>query len=95
MTRSEKKKLIANIQTTICLFYKALFSMPKYEGYQKDLLFVGFDVKQARKEVRRISSDLNCDTTPDYKLTAYSNRTLEILAELLSAQMTVQDIKNL
>ena len=87
MTRSEKKNLITNIQTTIRLFYKELFFMPRYEGYQKDLLSVGFDVEQARKEIKRISGDLNCDFTPDYKLTAYSNRTLEILAELLSAQI--------
>jgi hypothetical protein len=90
MTRSEKKTLISNIYRTTISCYLILNNHKT-----SDFDYVGCrHTEDMRRELRRISSDLNCDTTPDYKLTAYSNRTLEILAELLSAQMTVQEIKN-
>ena len=93
MTRNEKKKLIENIRKTICNFYLSLITIPRKENYKKEYLAIGFDIDQARREMERISNDLNCDSTPDYKLTAYSTRTLEIFAELLDAQMSLRDIK--
>lgn len=91
MTRNEKKKLINHINFTICCCYKELILMPRYSGYENDFKSIGLDISRTRNELVRISSDLDCDSTPDYKLNAYSARTVTLLANILDAKMTFQD----
>lgn len=94
MTRSEKKTLISNIYRTTISCYLILNNHKT-----SDFDYVGCrHTEDMRRELRRISSDMDCDRTPDYKLNAYSARTLDILATLMSAEMSMydyQDIKNI
>ena len=87
MTRTEKKELIHTIHSTIVLCYKELFSVSQRKDYEKIFKAHRLNESELRKELRRIGSDLNCDTTPGYKLEAYSVRTLQILEDILAAEI--------
>ena len=87
MTRTEKKELIYMIHSTLVLCYKELISVSQRKDYEKIFKAHRLDESELRKELRRTVSDLNCDTTPGYKLEAYSARTLQILEDILAAEI--------
>jgi len=94
MTRSEKKELINNIRRTIVKCFLELIDINRM-NCKENFEFVGCNIPQIRNEIIAINTDLDCDKTPDFKLTAYSERTLNILANLIDAKMAVIEIFNL
>ena len=88
MTRAEKTELIHMILSTIALCYKELFEVSQRKNYEKIFKIHRLDESELRKELRLIGSDLNCDTTPGYKLEAYFARASQILEDILVVEIT-------